>query len=333
MTNDLKRKLTIAFLVVGILVAVIAGGAAVLLYFAAASPWAMVAVAAIGVLAIVLTAGFALSLGQQAAALASEAAELKQNLNQSFVALAEAEVEQGRLSSQSAATIASLESELNEINSLITKLTNGDFSAVTQNWGKTLRSNAAKDLFVYLGEICGDLRGLAASGANGNLKAVLGVEKYRGDWQKMAEEINRAVATFVLPIEQARIVCEGFAQGKLDGKITAETRGDLQLLKTAVNNASGSLSKYVNGIAQALQGAASKGRSYAELPGDFAPLKDAISAVADLINQKPSVRENTAGAATSRSGDLSARFSGAAKKYTALPNMNFDFKRKDFGKY
>jgi len=264
-------------------------------------------------------------------------------LKQSAAELAKAQEEHRKLSADSARATASLEAELDELVALMQSLAAGDLASAKRARLSGARASAAFEAASGLRQINADARSLVSAMLSGDFKRTVNAELYKGEWNKLLGDLNRAMAAAADVITQTKAVCDGFAQGTLGGKVDADARGELQLLKSSVNNAAQNLSKYVSNIADALGRSGARGRSFAEMPGDFAAIKSAISATEGttaIATPKVSLSAAaTAGTAISRTSGAKPvkegenRFSGAPKVNDMTRNAAIEFNRKDFGKY
>jgi len=242
---------------------------------------------------------------------------------------------------ESVAAIAVLEADLSELVSLMQAVLAGDFVTAKRVRLRSEHNKNAAEFASGMAEVNVELRGAATALSSGDLRRAVNADKLKGEWNKLAQDLNRGLADAAAVTAQAKTACDSFAQGILSGRVEADARGDLQALKAAVNNASANLSKYVANVGETIKHESTRGRGFVELPGDFAYLKSAITAAMGATTV-PTTPIRTAAAsnlpATRTSGaravaDSGSRFSGAARVNDSSRSTAFEFDRKDFGKY
>lgn len=369
-----KRQLSTAFAVIAVFVAIIFGLTVFILYsLGTVTTWAVVTLMAASTIAILLIIYIAvalrLSLVEPASRLAAAIEALAEGnlswmpphdaaheLGQFLDGLAEVAANMkvlqdanSRLTASSSAAISALEAEIGEITAAMAKFAEGDFTVESQYRQRRSQNKSADILAGKLRDICADVQNVAASIATGNFKNAIDASKYNGEWQKLALGMNRAAESVALPLTQVKAACEGLAQGKLGVKVTADAKGELLQLKTAANNATSNLAKYVANIAHALENAGPRARTLSDFPNDFGSVKLAITKINERLgggktgpdtgirtqslsagaDGTPAAKKQAAGA------DIKSKFSGAAKFKgdVVKSDVKADFNRSDFGKY
>ena len=241
--------------------------------------------------------------------------------------------EHKQLAQTSSIAISDLETELRNMHTSMIKFAEGDFAAPSFYGQKSDYKLTTDVLASVLRDISSNIAAVAVAVAVGNFNQEIDAEKYNGTWRKLAQEIAR-INNIAAPIMQTKELCDNFASGRFDGKITADAQGNLLQLKTAANSAAAALSKYASAIEKALEDP-SRSRISTELPGEFAPIKAAITGIADQI-KKDAVSSIASDSAAKKKfappATNSRKMSGAAKFARPIGGVP-DYMRSDFGKY
>ena len=124
----------------------------------------------------------------------------------------------------------------------ITDKYNGDFNEIKNNLNTCVDAVNALVL---------DAATLAKAAADGKLATRADATKHQGDYRKIVQGVNDTLDGVINPINEVRRILEAIEQGDLTARITTEYRGDLQVLRNAVNNSAQKLAQTLTEISGA----------------------------------------------------------------------------------
>ncbi|MCL2574373.1 MAG: hypothetical protein FWE34_07480 [Defluviitaleaceae bacterium] len=173
--------------------------------------------------------------------------------------------------------ISCLEDELDNLSLYLEKFAVGEFTYSKGYGQKSRHIVAVSALSRTISEISADIQSIVSAAASGDFKKRIICKKYSGEWNKLAQNLNKLMDALIVPIEQTKVALDAIAIGKMDVKVDANAKGELLKLKVSANNASTALTKYLGIIAQSLENIERKSRHLSELPNDFVSIKVALA--------------------------------------------------------
>jgi methyl-accepting chemotaxis protein len=122
-----------------------------------------------------------------------------------------------------------------------------------------------------------DISTLTTNAAKGNFQTAISDAKYQNIWKDMVSNLNTAFKAVPVQLGYISEALTQLSKGNLEAKITQETEGDFQKLKTTFDSTTTALTKIVNDIYNTLNNPQSRTRVSSDFPGDFAKIKQAIT--------------------------------------------------------
>ncbi|MFT3916227.1 MAG: methyl-accepting chemotaxis protein [Anaeromyxobacteraceae bacterium] len=108
----------------------------------------------------------------------------------------------------------------------ITERYEGDFNAIKDNLNRAIAA---------IGALVTDAKTLASAGAEGHLSVRADAARHQGDFRVVIEGVNATLDAVTGPLRTAAECVNEIAQGKVPAPITADFRGDFELLKRNLN--------------------------------------------------------------------------------------------------
>lgn len=165
----------------------------------------------------------------------------------------------------------------------------GDFNiALRELPGQKRHANEAiETLRTIFKGLIGEIGVLAASSANGDLSKIIDVDKYEGDWQLLAQELNQLLEAIRNPISESVSVLRQMANGDFSVRVRGDYKGDFGLIKSSLNATMNEISLYISEISDVLSEMSKQNlktsidRKYI---GDFNRIKTSINMIIEKFN-------------------------------------------------
>ncbi|HEY3267042.1 MAG TPA: methyl-accepting chemotaxis protein [Armatimonadota bacterium] len=116
----------------------------------------------------------------------------------------------------------------------------GDFRVIRDN------INACVDI---LHGLLGEMGGLAAAAAEGDLSARADSARYQGDWHQLAEGMNQTLNSLSAPISESAEVLQRVADKDLTARVQGSYKGELAKIKDSINVAVENLEEALQQVA------------------------------------------------------------------------------------
>jgi methyl-accepting chemotaxis protein len=173
--------------------------------------------------------------------------------------------------------------------SIMNSLGEGDFNPqLEQLPGNFGRVNIAVDtLSKNLRNVTSEIETAANKISIGDLKSKLDIDRYKGEWKTIFEELNQVMDNINKPISETISALHQIENGNLSAEVTTEYQGDYNVIKNSLNNMSSTISGYIKEIAKTLSAIADNdltqeiNRDYV---GDFGIIKTAINQIMAQLN-------------------------------------------------
>ncbi|MFO0583555.1 MAG: methyl-accepting chemotaxis protein [Anaeromyxobacter sp.] len=160
----------------------------------------------------------------------------------------------------------------------ITAAYRGDFEVLKQNLNGCIAAVNA---------LVADAAALSAAALEGRLATRADVSRHQGDFRKVVEGVNATLDAVIKPLEDAARCVDGIAKGAVPPPITAEYRGDFDLLKRNLNGCIDAVNALVadsNRLAEAAVAGQLQTRADATRhQGDFRRIVDGVNRTLDAI--------------------------------------------------
>jgi len=131
------------------------------------------------------------------------------------------------------------------IRNAVNKIADGDlsplesFKQIGNGTGKRSEQDTLAPAFIRMMEtikaVINEIDKLAAGAVDGKLNVRGDVSKFSGDYRKIIEGINHTLDSLVTPLSMAADYIDRIARGDMPPKITAEYKGDFNLIKNNLN--------------------------------------------------------------------------------------------------
>jgi len=240
------------------------------------------------------------------------------------------------------------EKELAEATAILRRLANGDFAEAFGRGGGPFIAELTEAAAALRG-FAQDTNDMLEAAAKGRLNTRLSPDRYNGDWQIMAEGINRLLSDYTSPLNEIADIFEKLGRGRFDIRLEAELPGDLAKLKTQANYALDVLSvciAEISKITAAIKTGEHDFEILASYPGDLAPIRQSLLATpriksnpikqssGTLATQAPRISRDAS--SDKRRVAANQRLSGAFKAVETANNLDklrAEINRPDYGKY
>ncbi|MEQ8167597.1 MAG: methyl-accepting chemotaxis protein [Candidatus Eremiobacterota bacterium] len=146
---------------------------------------------------------------------------------------------------QTAEATNSVHDRVTNIRNAVNKIADGDlsplesFKQIGNGTGKRSEQDTLAPAFIRMMEtiksVINEIDKLAAGAVDGKLNVRGDVSKFSGDYRKILEGINHTLDSLVTPLSMAADYIDRIARGDMPPKITAEYKGDFNLIKNNLN--------------------------------------------------------------------------------------------------
>ena len=268
------------------------------------------------VLALLVAAGLARSIGRDLHALRLEAARLGQAVRAGELS---ARADPGRVSPELRGIVEGVNRTLDalqkpialtadyvtriadsEIPPRFVEACEGDFARIQAGLNRCIDAVARLD---------GDADRLARAVAEGRLATRIDVSPHHGTFRKVAEAMNRALEASAGPMEHARETLQKLAGRDLTARMSGELPGDLGRVKDAVNAAAAALHEAVSQVSES---AAQVSSAAAQIASSSQSVASGAAAQASSLGETASQLESLA-SATRKATEDAQQASGLAR--------------------
>lgn len=132
-----------------------------------------------------------------------------------------------------------------------------------------------------------EINDLANRGKKGDLSKRIDKDNFKGDWQKLSNQLNSFIESVYEPFSETIKVTQFLAKGDLSHRITLDCEGDYLILKNTLNSTMDTLSLYIKDISFVLKQMASKNFDldiHTEYIGEFSTIKNSFYDIIDTFN-------------------------------------------------
>ncbi len=223
------------------------------------------------------------------------------------------------------AALDALTAPMREAADLVRRISVGDIPEVihAEYRGDFNTLNNLNKCIGAVNRLVDDAASLSRAAVNGELEKRASPERHHGDFRRIIEGVNATLDALTAPMKTAADVVRQISEGDVPEPITAEYRGDFNLLKQNLNVCIGAVKRLVadaKSLAEAAQRGDLSQRADAEAhQGDFARIIEGVNATLDALVAP--VRELGAVIKELASGRLDARMTGDCRgAYQELKN-------------
>ena len=127
-----------------------------------------------------------------------------------------------------------------------------------------------------------------AAAIEGDLAVHIDSSKFKGDWEKVLEGLNKLAKSVDAPVVEIRDVMERFGRGDFEARVTGNYPGDFLSIKNSVNKTVENIGLYTHEIGAAIEslsGGDLTSKIDKEFVGDFNAIKNSINAIAQTMNK------------------------------------------------
>jgi methyl-accepting chemotaxis protein len=125
----------------------------------------------------------------------------------------------------------------------VNKISKGNLDVyITPKSEKDILSNGLIKVVDTLKNLARDFKSLTNSALNGELHIRTDESKYQGGFSEIVSGVNKTLDAVIIPIKDGTTALETMAKGDLTVRITAEYKGDHQIIKNSINTLGQSLS-------------------------------------------------------------------------------------------
>jgi methyl-accepting chemotaxis protein len=201
----------------------------------------------------------------------------------------------------------------------ITDNYNGDFNEIKNNLNTCIES-----ISILVDEI-----GMAISASiEGKLDQRANADRGKGVYHKILSGVNATMDALIAPVNEAILVVDEMAQGRLHIKMTGNYKGDNAKLKDALNSTLATLADVIGEVSEKLDEvsdgnlATSLDRDY---PGDFSSISSAIKRIieslSDVMGDINHAAEEVAGGSQQVSDSSQALAQGASEQASSIEQL------------
>lgn len=183
---------------------------------------------------------------------------------------------------------------INAITHTLQRVAEGDLGQLSEleEIGKRSENDTLMPAVITMMETIESLIGetvmLSAAAVEGKLETRGDSSKFRGEYTRVVEGINKTLDAVIAPVNEALKVLQEMERGNLHQTMEGDYRGDHAAIKTAMNGTIQSLKSYVEEISGALT-EISRGNLNisitADYKGDFVEIKDSLNNIIGSLNQ------------------------------------------------
>ncbi|HPT68772.1 MAG TPA: hypothetical protein PKW50_01405, partial [Syntrophomonas sp.] len=156
---------------------------------------------------------------------------------------------------------------------------NGDFNEIKNNLNTCIDA---------ISSMVDEVGVAIAAGVEGRLDQRANVESCKGVYHKILAGVNATMDALIAPVNEAILVVDELAQGRLNIKMTGDYQGDNAKLKDSLNLTLATLSDVIGEVSESL-GQISNGNLAInidkEYPGDFSNISSAIKHIIESLNE------------------------------------------------
>ncbi len=208
----------------------------------------------------------------------------------------------------------------------VNNISNGNVNTVVKpKSDKDILSLSLIKVIDILKNLTGDLKNLTTSALNGDLKVRADESKYKGGYADIVAGVNKTLDAVIIPIKDGTSVLEKMSHGDLTVRVTADYKGDHQIIKNSINTLGESLSTALTEVNEAVQATASASNEISSSTEEMAAGAQEQSAqageVASAVEQMTkTILETTKNASSaseaSKNAGLIAKEGGSVVKQT-----------------
>lgn len=179
--------------------------------------------------------------------------------------------------------------DLLSITSNVTDIANGNFNVDIKDMPgkKAEASKAINILKKNIDNVYTDLHFIVVSAAEGNLSHQIDSGKYKGDWQKLTNELNNLCNSINAPLQEFSKVLNNIAKGDFSTDVKGNYKGQFLMLKNTVNETIIHLAGYIKEIDYVLDELSSDNLNIeikADYVGEFSSIKDSLNNIVAKLN-------------------------------------------------
>jgi len=187
---------------------------------------------------------------------------------------------------------------------------NGDMTAdIPKMPGKKALMNDTLNTFRgIVNSINNDAISLVHDASKGLLTSRVDVTAYKGDWAKLAGELNGLMDTIAAPINEINNVMSSVAAGDFSVIMNGDYKGEFLALKDSVNTTVTNISSYIDEITYVLLNLAAHDLDQSikrEYLGAFSVIKDALTTIIGTFNKVIGDIHSAAGQVTAGAKQIS----------------------------
>ncbi len=172
------------------------------------------------------------------------------------------------------------------------KISDGDMSVeVNVKSDKDVLNKSFVKVIKALKDLVSEATMLSKAGVEGRLTTRGNAANFNGGYKEIVQGVNDTLDAVIKPVQDGARVMDEFATGDFTGRVTAEYKGEHQLIKNSINRMGESVSSIINQV------------------------KEAVAATASAANQISSSTEEMAAGAQEQSSQA-AEVAGAVEQMT-----------------
>ncbi|MDV3428463.1 MAG: methyl-accepting chemotaxis protein [Bacillota bacterium] len=116
-------------------------------------------------------------------------------------------------------------------------IANGDFNVnIEVKSEKDVLGIELTSMVTTIKSIIEEINGVVENVKNGDLESRLDIDKYKGGWSILTDEINKLIETFTKPLNMTALYIDKISSGDIPEKITETYYGDFNNIKNNLNN-------------------------------------------------------------------------------------------------
>ncbi|MGE5329413.1 MAG: methyl-accepting chemotaxis protein [Deltaproteobacteria bacterium] len=167
---------------------------------------------------------------------------------------------------------------------------NGDFAVQLERLKgrQTLLNDALELIRNSLLEVVKENMGLIEAALEGKLDVRGDAAKFKGDFAKLVDGVNKILDAIVAPIKESADVLQQMSEGIMSGSMKGEYNGDFAIIKENMNFTLQILGGYINEIADVLKEIENKNLDISitqDYKGDFSIIKDSLVHTITSLNE------------------------------------------------
>jgi methyl-accepting chemotaxis protein len=138
------------------------------------------------------------------------------------------------------------------------KISEGDLDAqVNVKSDKDVLNKSFVNVVKTLKELVSEATMLSKAGIEGKLTTRGNAAKFKGGYKEIVQGVNETLDAVIKPVQDGARVMDEFALGDFTGRVTAEYKGEHQLIKNSINKMGESVSNILNQVKEAVAATAS----------------------------------------------------------------------------